>query len=135
MSDKINKIKKEFVQILKNCFVNSILVKSKYNDIKCYVPKSTTFKHHGIGVILGHGVKLGKNCVINHNVTIGGKNGGFPVIGDNVRIYTGACIIGNVKVGNNSIIGANALVIRDVEPGSVMVGVPAKKIKNVENND
>jgi len=135
LANKIHTIKQEMVNILKNCFVNSVLVKSKYNDIKCHVPKSTTFKHHGIGVILGNGVKLGKNCIINQNVTIGGKNGGFPVIGDNVRIYTGACIIGNVKVGNNSIIGANALVIHDVKPGSVVVGVPAKKIKNVENND
>jgi serine O-acetyltransferase len=135
MSDKIYRIKKEFVNILKNCFLNTVLVKSKYNDIKCHVPKSTTFRHHGIGVILGNGVKLGKNCIINQNVTIGGKNGGFPVIGDNVRIYTGACILGNVKVGDNSVIGANALVIKDVESGSVVVGVPAKKIKNVKKDD
>jgi serine O-acetyltransferase len=135
MSDKIHRIKKEFVNILKNCFLNTVLVKSKYNDIKCHVPKSTTFRHHGIGVILGNGVKLGKNCIINQNVTIGGKNGGFPVIGDNVRIYTGACILGNVKVGDNSVIGANALVIKDVESGSVVVGVPAKKIKNVKKDD
>ena len=52
-----------------------------------------------------------------------------PVIGDNVTITCGAKVLGNITVGNNSVIGANAVVIHDVEENSVMVGVPARKIR------
>lgn len=126
--NRLQRVIATMVNIIRNCLVNVVLVKSKYNDITCHVPKSTTFRHYGIGIIMGDGVKLGNNCVINHNVTIGGrgKSNGYPIIEDNVRIYTGACILGNIRIGHNSVIGANAVVIRDVKPYSLMVGVPAK---------
>ena len=106
------------------------------------IPKSAVIGpglriYHFGNIVIHPDVTIGSNCTLRHGVTIGNRteHGPVPVIGDNVRIYTGACIIGNVKVGNNSIIGANALVIRDVEPGSVVVGVPAKKIKNVNKDN
>ena len=65
------------------------------------------------------------------NVTIGGKSGWYevPVIGNNVHISAGARILGPVRVGNNVLIGANAVVVKDVPDNCVVAGVPAKIIK------
>ena len=57
----------------------------------------------------------------------------FPTIGDNVTIYAGACVIGGIKIGNNVVIGANAVVTKDIPDNSVVVGNPAKTIKKLEN--
>jgi len=73
---------------------------------------------------------IGENCWINQQVTIGyGKGEEPPVIGDNVMITCGAKVLGRITVGDGAVIGANAVVIRDVEPGAVMGGVPAKRIR------
>ncbi len=61
-----------------------------------------------------------------HGVTIAGKNGKFPEIKDNVYIGSGACILGGIVIGNNSVIGANATVTKDVPENAVVVGNPAK---------
>ena len=55
--------------------------------------------------------------------------GGYPEIGDNVIIYTGAKIIGNIKIGNNVIIGANSVVVSDIQDNVTVAGVPAKIVK------
>lgn len=87
--------------------------------------------HFGNIVINGRTI-IGKNCNISQGVTIGqssrGKNKGYPTIGDNCYIGPGAKIIGNIKVGNNIAIGANAVVTKDVEDNAVVIGVPAKTI-------
>ena len=63
-------------------------------------------------------------------MTIGyGKGSKAPVIGDNVTITCGAKVLGDITVGDGATIGANAVVIRDVEPGAVMAGVPAHRIR------
>ncbi|WP_283640772.1 serine O-acetyltransferase [Mesonia mobilis] len=74
---------------------------------------------------------MGKNCMIGTQVTVGGKSGHFevPVIGDNVYLATGAKILGPIKIGNNVIVGANAVVIKDVPDNCVVAGIPAKIIK------
>lgn len=61
----------------------------------------------------------------------GGKSGWYevPVIGDNVRISAGARILGPVRIGNNVIIGANAVVVKDVPDNCIVAGIPAKIIK------
>ena len=84
---------------------------------------------HPMGVIIGLDAKIGKNCTIYQQVTIGQKNEMFPTIGDNVTIYAGAKILGNIKIGNNVVIGANAVVIQDVPDNSTAVGVPARIIE------
>ncbi len=68
-------------------------------------------------------------------MTIGGRSGkeNVPVIGNDVYIATGAKILGDIKVGNNVIIGANAVVIKDVPDNCVVAGVPAKIIKQNSN--
>ena len=91
----------------------------------------------GGGLFIQHGFatyiaakSIGKNCWINQQVTIGYTgHGGPPIIGDNVTITCGAKVIGPVTLGDNAIIGANAVVVKDVEPNAVMVGIPAKRIK------
>lgn len=84
--------------------------------------------HHVNGIVIGEGVIIGKNLNIFQQVTIGKKESGYPVIGDDVTIYPGAKIIGNIKIGNNSIIGANSVVNKDVAEGKVVAGVPARDI-------
>lgn len=87
------------------------------------------FIQHGFSTMIS-AKSIGKNCWVNQQVTIGYKgNESPPIIGNDVMITCGAKVLGNIVVGNNSIIGANAVVIKDVEENSVMVGIPAKRIK------
>jgi serine O-acetyltransferase len=73
--------------------------------------------------------KIGKNCSIVHNVTIGLRNEwDFPVIGDQVFIGAGARVLGGIVIGDGAKIGANAVVIEDVPAGATVVGVPARVV-------
>ena len=87
------------------------------------------FIHHGFATMVA-AKSIGENCWINQQVTIGyGKGEDPPVIGNDVMITCGAKVLGRITVGDGAVIGANAVVIRDVEPGAVMGGVPAKRIR------
>lgn len=93
----------------------------------------------GGGLIIQHGFstiinakKIGENCHIYQQVTIGFNGTEQPVIGNNVRICCGAKVIGGVNIGNNVVIGANAVVVKDVPDNVVVAGVPAKIIKQLE---
>ena len=87
------------------------------------------FIDHGFGVVIGETAVIGNDVTIFHGVTLGGtgkqKGKRHPTIGDNVFIGSGAKILGNIKVGNNSKIGANAVVLKDVPENTTAVGVPA----------
>lgn len=85
------------------------------------------FLQHGFATVVA-AKRVGKNCWINQQVTVGYKDNGCPVIGDDVMITCGAKVLGNITVGDGAVIGANAVVIRDVEPGAVMGGIPAKRL-------
>ena len=90
------------------------------------------FLQHGFSTIVD--ATIGKDCWINQQVTIGYKDdGGIPTIGDNVHICAGAKVLGNIKVGNNVVIGANAVVVKDVPDNCVVGGVPAKIIRRTED--
>lgn len=91
------------------------------------------FIDHGMGVVIGETAEVGDNCTIYHNVTLGGtgkdKGKRHPTIGNNVLISTGAKVLGPFKVGDNSRIGANAVVLSEVEPNTTVVGVPGRAVK------
>lgn len=95
------------------------------------VGKDTSFANHGLGTVIHPRVVIGDNCVISSCVSIGcrSKHPDVPVIEDDCFIGTGARILGPVRVGAGSVIGANAVVLEDVPPGSIAVGVPATVIR------
>lgn len=104
----------------------------------CKIGQGTVFAYGGIGIVIHARAVIGRNCVIGQNTTIGGKSGWYevPVIGDNVRISAGARILGPVRIGNNVIIGANAVVVKDVPDNCIVAGIPAKIIKeNISMED
>jgi serine O-acetyltransferase len=87
------------------------------------------FIQHGFSTIIS-AESIGNNCWINQQVTIGfAMGGGQPNILDNVIINAGAKIIGAVTIGNNSIIGANAVVVKNVPANVTVVGVPGRIVR------
>lgn len=98
----------------------------------CHIATSSI----GGGLLIVHGdctyiyaQSIGKNLYINQNVTIGVVGPNSPVIGDNVRVATGAIVIGGIRIGNNVTIGAGAVVVKDVPDDCVVVGNPARIVK------
>jgi serine O-acetyltransferase len=91
------------------------------------------FIDHGMGVVVGETAIVGDDVLLYQGVTLGGtgleKGKRHPTIGNNVVIGTGAKILGNITVGDNSYIGANAVVIKDVPANSTVVGVPGRITK------
>ena len=81
---------------------------------------------HTNGIVVNVGARIGCNCEIFQQVTIGEGKGGCPEIGNDVSIGPGAKILGGVKIGDGSRIGANALVVRDVPAGSLVLATPAE---------
>lgn len=86
------------------------------------------FIDHGMGVVIGETAIIGDNVLLYQGVTLGGtgKETGkrHPTLGDNVVVGTGAKILGNITVGSNSYIGANAVVLKSVPINATVVGVP-----------
>ena len=84
---------------------------------------------HPNGIVMHSDVKIGPNCLIFQQVTIGSKEDSKPpTIGGHVDIGAGAKVIGEINIGNHAKIGANAVVLMDVPEGRSAVGVPAKII-------
>lgn len=90
-----------------------------------------SFNHFSC-IIINGATKIGRNCTIFHGVTtalkIGGQNAGVPSIGDNCVLGPGCKILGNVTIGDNVFVGANAVVTHNIESNSVVAGIPAKVI-------
>lgn len=91
------------------------------------------FIDHGMGVVIGETTIIGDNCTIYQGVTLGGtgkdKGKRHPTIGNNVMIGSGAKVLGPFKVGDNSKVAANAVVLNEIPPNSTCVGVPAHIVK------
>lgn len=90
------------------------------------------FIDHGAGVVIGETAEVGADVTIYHGVTLGGTSLGHgkrhPTIGDRVTLGAGAKVLGNLTVGSDSRIGANAVLVRSVDDHSVVVGVPGQVI-------
>ena len=88
------------------------------------------FIDHGMGVVIGETAEIGKNVTLYHGVTLGGvslaKGKRHPTLQDHVVVGAGAKVLGAITIGECSRIGANAVVVKDVPPDSVVVGVPGQ---------
>ena len=88
------------------------------------------FVDHGMGVVIGETSIIGDDVLLYQGATLGGtglfKGKRHPTIGNNVVIGAGAKVLGNIAIGDNSYIGSNAVVIKDVPPNSTVVGVPGR---------
>lgn len=89
---------------------------------------SGLFIDHGMGIVIGETAEIGDNCTLYHGCTLGGtgkdKGKRHPSLGNNVLVGAGAKLLGPFKVGDNAMIGANAVVLNEVPPGATVVGVP-----------
>jgi serine O-acetyltransferase len=83
---------------------------------------------HPNGIVIHPNVAIGPNCLIFQQVTIGANFRGVPKVGANVDFGAGAKVLGPIVIGDHAVIGANSVVLRDVAPGSVVAGIPARVI-------
>lgn len=102
------------------------------------------FIDHGMGLVIGETAELGSNVTLYQGVTLGGtgkeKGKRHPTIGNNVIVSSGAKVLGSFKVGDNSKIGSGSVVLKEVPPNSVVVGVPGRVVTRngvriASNND
>lgn len=95
---------------------------------RCNIGPGLFIGHIG-GIVVNEGSVIGRNCNLSHEVTIGkitiGKRKGTPVLGDNIYIGPGAKVIGGIEIGNDTAIGANSVVTKNVDDMTVVAGIPA----------
>ena len=88
------------------------------------------FIDHGMGVVIGETAEIGDDCMIYHGVTLGGVSlkqvKRHPTLGDRVTVGTGAKILGPVEIGDDSSVGANAVVVKSAPANSIIVGIPGQ---------
>ena len=118
----------------RNIFINQLEDCCCIANLPYFKEQNTTFPHP-VGIVINPDVKIGKNCRIYQNVTLGNgkrnKETGrtCPEIGDNVKIFSGAIVIGGISIGDNAKIGAGSVVVKDVPAGATVVGNPARIVK------
>ena len=93
------------------------------------------FIDHGYGVVIGETAEIGRDVVLFHQVTLGGRGGGrgkrHPTVGDRAFIGAGAKILGAIEIGAGARVGANAVVLADIPAGATAVGIPAQVVRAV----
>ena len=113
-------------------FFSKIIWRLIYILFSCQIPPTTVLEDsvniaHGVGIVIHQNSRVGKGTIIDQNVTIGSGTG--PQIGENCMLCAGCCILGDIKIGNNVIIGANSVVLNDIPDNCTVVGIPEKIIK------
>lgn len=97
------------------------------------------FIDHGMGVVIGETAEIGDDCTLYHGVTLGGtswkKGKRHPTLGNNVVIGAGAKVLGPITMGNDSRVGSNSVVLKDVPQGATVVGVPGRVIVVEEKSE
>jgi serine O-acetyltransferase len=97
------------------------------------------FIDHGMGVVIGETAEIGENCTLYHGVTLGGtswaKEKRHPTLGDNVVIGSGAKILGPFTLGNNSKVGSNSVVVKEVPDNATVVGIPGRVVISGERRE
>lgn len=97
-------------------------------DLPLHFPAGLVLPHP-YGVVINSNSVIGANCTVYQNVTIGSdKKGNVPMIGNNVIIFPGAVLIGNISIGDNCIIGANSFLNKTFSANLVIAGNPARII-------
>ncbi len=93
------------------------------------------FIDHGMGTVIGETAVVGDYCILYHGVTLGANTfepiDRHPKLGNHVIVYAGAKIIGNINIGDHSIIAANAVVLKDAPAYSKLIGVPAHRNQTI----
>lgn len=112
------------------------MVLGKANNVigRCIIGRGASFGPgfvliHSDGVVINGAVRGGANVLVEHQVTIGAEGGRSPVLGNDIFIGAGAKILGGVTIGDGARIGANAVVVTDVAPGTTVVGIPARPVQ------
>ena len=95
---------------------------------------------HGTGIVIGATTEIGDDCLIYQGVTLGGtgisQGKRHPTLGNNVMVGSGAKVLGAIKIGDNSRVAANSVVLREVPENSTVVGVPGRVVRiNGEKTD
>ena len=119
----------------------SLIICNSYLKGGTNIGRGTKLAYGGIGLVIHKNAVIGSKCVVGQGVTIGAKEAfsssipnKVPVIGDNVYIAAGARILGDIHIGSNSIIGANAVVLKSFPSNSIIVGAPATSVGNTDKN-
>lgn len=128
--------------------VSRFLTKVKFFLFNAFIPGSaaigegTVLGYSGMGIVLHKNARVGRDCLIGQQVTLGTKvpyfssteSSDVPCVGDNVYIASGSKLLGKISVGNNSVIAANSVVVTDVPENAVFAGVPAKFVRHISGN-
>lgn len=95
------------------------------------------FIDHGMGVVIGETAEIGDDCTLYHGVTLGGtsweKGKRHPTLGRDVVIGAGAKVLGPITIGNDSRIGSNSVVLKDVPAGATVVGIPGRVVSGSQS--
>lgn len=93
------------------------------------IGKGTKLGHGGIGVVVNQKAIIGQNVILAQNVTIASRDGFAPSIGDWCYVGANSVVLGGIKLGKNSYVGALSFVNKDVPDGAIVIGSPARVLR------